>query len=156
MVRVAVNGAGTRWLWFAAVIVLAALIFYQSSHRSIKLQDQPFKVVFGEQRSQQSDDLEDAGHVLAHLGLYGALAFGIHRGLGGRGTGAALIAVGSAVLFGVSDELHQALGDSRRGSLYDVLTNLTGALLGLAASVILSAILSEEPRRYPRRRRRKG
>ena len=147
MVRVAAGAGQARWLWFLVALALAALIFYQSSHRSISLQDQPLNVVFGEQRSGNSDDLEDTAHILAHIGLYGALAFSLHRGLGGQGAGAAIAAVALAGLYGVSDELHQSLGDTRSGSVFDVGFDCIGALLGVAASVVVTAALTAAPSR---------
>jgi VanZ family protein len=150
MLRVAANGGTVRWLWIGVAVGLAALIFYQSSHSSIRLQDRPLNVVFGEQRSGSSEDLEDTAHILAHIGLYGALAFSLHRGLGGQGTGATMAAVGLAGLYGVSDELHQSLGDTRSGSAFDVAFDCIGAILGVAASLVVTAALSVGPSRGPR------
>jgi VanZ family protein len=134
MVRVLSPSPSIRWFWAAAAIALAAAIFYQSSQPSIRLQDQPLNVVFGDQRTAKSDEMEDTGHIAAHLGLYGALAFCLHRALGRPGLGAAAVAVALATAYGVSDEWHQSLGDTRSGSVYDVVTDFLGAALGTAAS----------------------
>ena len=72
-----------------------------------------------------------SGHSLAYLALavllVRALAGGLPRRIGVR-VGA--MALGIAVAYAVSDELHQSFVPGRDASAYDVITDTIGALAG--------------------------
>ncbi len=81
----------------------------------------------------------------AHLVLYASLAFLIYWALSHRALAVAwpalLVAFGLAVLFGVSDELHQAFVEGRVASEADVGLDTIGAAAGVAASWLLRTAL---------------
>jgi VanZ family protein len=66
---------------------------------------------------------------VAHALEYGGLGF-----LLGRGLGRPLPALWLAVLYGLSDELHQSFVPGREVSAGDLLADAVGALLGVRAS----------------------
>ncbi len=114
-----------RWvpalLWMAGIATL--------SHQSTPLGAQPA-----------------AGQAAAaHVVLYGGLAFLLYWALSRRSPGTAwaalLVSFGLAVLFGVSDELHQAFVEGRVASEADVAFDAMGACFGVAASWLLRTAL---------------
>lgn len=81
----------------------------------------------------------------AHVVLYGSLAFLLYWALSRRAPAVAwpalLVSFGLAVLFGVSDELHQAFVAGRVASEADVAFDALGAAAGVAASWLLRTAL---------------
>lgn len=78
----------------------------------------------------------DLQSVLGHLGAYAILALLLAWALlaGARPPLTALaIAWFVAVLYGVSDEIHQSFVPNRHPDVFDVLTDAAGAALALAA-----------------------
>ncbi|MEX2158320.1 MAG: VanZ family protein [Dehalococcoidia bacterium] len=99
--------------------------------------------------SQQSTPLgQHSGGMrsyLGHLVVYGALAMLLYRALRSGGSaldreGLALVlavAFALTVLYGVTDELHQAFVRNRTASETDLAVDAIGALVGLAAGLTL-------------------
>jgi VanZ family protein len=53
---------------------------------------------------------------------------------------AAVLAVGLATIYGISDELHQLLTPGRSADVHDVMADLVGAVIGVAAlSLVIAA-----------------
>ena len=74
--------------------------------------------------------------VLGHLGAYAVLALLLAWALlatGRRLPGTFALAWVLAVLYGVTDEIHQSFVPNRHPDLFDVLTDATGAAVALAA-----------------------
>ena len=114
--------------WLPAVLWMGG-IFYLSQQSS------PLGVESGASRA-----------VLAHLVLYGGLAALLFWALASRSAQlpwiAMAISFALAVLYGVTDELHQAFVDGRVASETDLLFDAVGALAGVAAAALLrTAIL---------------
>ena len=104
-----------RLPWVAAALLIAAFLFVESSFASPSV------------GGPRTNDLVSS---IAHLCIYGALAYCcLHAFSKGGIARAALIALG-VFLYGVSDELHQSLVPSREPSVTDAALDLTGALLG--------------------------
>jgi VanZ family protein len=111
-----------RWL---PAIAWMAVIFALSSISGLRVSDdaevdRPFRVV-------------------AHLGSYALLAGLLLFALAGAQRPAArhvALALGLAVLYGLSDEIHQAFVPSRTGRLDDVVTDSIGAVVGLAVAYV--------------------
>lgn len=99
--------------------------------------------------SQQSSPLGvDAGAsraALAHIALFGGLAALLYWGLAGRSSqfawAAMAISFALAVLYGVTDELHQAFVDGRVASEADLVIDAAGALAGVIAVSLLRLLL---------------
>jgi VanZ family protein len=68
-----------------------------------------------------------SGHMIG----YGILAGTYLRGVGDSSSRGYRLAWAMAVVYGVSDELHQAFVPGRMNSIWDVGINAVGALLGL-------------------------
>lgn len=68
----------------------------------------------------------------AHLFLYGVLALLLHWGLG-SGRRNLVLAFGLALIYGVSDEIHQAFVPGRVPDAFDLVSDALGAALALAA-----------------------
>jgi len=105
-----------RWPW-ALVLGYAALVFAVSSIPA---------------RAMPGGRLWDFDKVI-HAGEYGLFAVllwtALGRSVAWRGSTRALAVVVLATLYGVSDELHQALVPGRSSSGYDVIADGVGALL---------------------------
>lgn len=96
--------------------------------------------------SQQSAPLgatgSAAGSTVAHLGLYMSLAlllfWALARSAGPRSPGWALAAIAFAltVLYGVSDELHQAFVPGRTASEADLGLDAAGATIGVTLALL--------------------
>ena len=115
------RAAGTAgWL---AVAAWMALIFLLSAQPGLRLSE---------------DAAVDApARALAHMAVYGILGALLLHALGasraGRSTRrAAALAVGLAVLYGVSDEIHQSFVPDRSARATDLLLDAIGAVLGVA------------------------
>ena len=83
-----------------------------------------------------SDDasVDEPLRVIAHLGTYAILAGLLLFALTSRmppTAQAAVLAFGLAVLYGVTDEMHQAFVPDRTGQLSDVVTDAIGAAVGV-------------------------
>jgi VanZ family protein len=102
-----------------------------------------------------SDDaaVDRPARTLAHIGTYAVLALLLVRALLVRRRPARIVAGAAwvvAVLFGVSDELHQAFVPDRTGRPSDVLVDAIGAAIGVAvAFAILPAIDRRRRRSAP-------
>jgi VanZ family protein len=68
---------------------------------------------------------------LGHLTGYALLSYSILRGLGKKDLPTIVLAWFLTVLFGASDELHQAFVPGRQSTLIDVGIDAIGALLGV-------------------------
>lgn len=92
--------------------------------------------------------------VVAHLSLYTGLAFLFQWALTGGvarrrlAFGWALIAFALTVLYGVSDEVHQAYVPGRTLSLADVGLDAAGAVLGVGLALLTAAFLNARSLRY--------
>ncbi len=99
--------------------------------------------------SHQSSPLGvDAGAAraaLAHLALFGGLAALLYWPLAVRSAQVAwavmAISFALAVLYGVTDELHQAFVDGRVASETDLLIDAAGALAGVTGAALLRSLL---------------
>jgi VanZ family protein len=107
---------------------VAALIFLLSAQPGLRV----------------SDDAGVDGPVrhLAHVAVYALLTIAILHGLGGIGAGfgprVAGIAVAAAIVYGITDEIHQAFVPDRTGNLIDIAYDALGAFLGAAVAWIAS------------------
>lgn len=81
---------------------------------------------------------------LAHLALYGGLAALIYWPLASRSAKVAwatmAVSFALAVLYGVTDELHQAFIDGRVASETDLLIDAAGAVAGVIGAVLLRSL----------------
>jgi VanZ family protein len=116
--------------WGPAAVV-AGLIFLLSSQRGLRVSD---------------DAAVDAPvrHV-AHVVVYALLTLAILHGLGGLGAGfsprTAGIATAAAMLYGISDEVHQAFVPERTANLADLGYDALGALVGAAIAGVAAALM---------------
>lgn len=94
----------------------------------------------------------DAGahwSILAHLGLYTGLALLLFWALVGNGGGRlgtplwalATVTFALTVLYGASDELHQAFIRGRTASEADIAVDAAGATLGIALAVLADGLI---------------
>ena len=132
------NLLDARTAWALAAFAIALFIFVQSSRASIAIQDWPLSLVFGDSESDQSQSLDELGHGLAHVGVYAALAFCLHRAMGKLSLKATGIAAALAALYGVSDECHQSMVAVREAALRDVGLDVVGAVLGSFCSLLVA------------------
>ena len=130
-----------RLFWLACALAIAALIFFQSSRVAIAVQDRPLNLVFGESQEQRNVLLNEWGHAAAHLGLYAALAFCLHRAAGRASYTTGLLAVALASIYGIGDEWHQSLTSVRGASADDIALDFLGALTGAATSTLLYRVV---------------
>lgn len=77
---------------------------------------------------------------LVHAVVYAVLAALLVRATGGR----LALALAIAILYGVTDELHQALVPGRFADPFDALADAIGALLGVASTLAFSPRAKEE------------
>lgn len=123
----AAPGVGSAIRWAPAVLWMAGIALL--SHQASPLGAQP--------NASQA--------VAAHVALYGMLAFLLYWALSHRSIGTAwpalLVAFGLAVLFGFSDELHQAFVGGRVASEADVMIDAFGASVGVTAAWLLRTAL---------------
>lgn len=113
-------GWGRRLLPWVPVVAVMAVIFVLSSQSGLKVSedpavDKPFRV---------------SGHLLAYAVLAGTSLVALSWGRQPRLRDAA-VALVIAVLYGLSDELHQSFVPDRTGRLDDVVTDTVGALIGI-------------------------
>jgi VanZ family protein len=113
--------------WIPAIGVMA-VIFMLSSISGLRVSDDA--------------DVDRPARVLGHLGSYallgGLLLFAV-AGFTRPRAGHVLLAVALAILYGLTDELHQALVPERTGQIEDLLVDALGAGFGVGvAYVVLS------------------
>lgn len=109
-----------KWARLAAVVVWMGVIFFLSSQSRLPDLSPSF-----------SDSLQD---VLGHFVAYGALAVLTFWALEGFGAARpALWALVVALLYGLSDEFHQAFVPGRHPDPLDIATDLAGAAAALLA-----------------------
>lgn len=117
-------------------MIWMAIIFIGSSHSNVVLSESPSK-----------DNLMKN---LAHIGEYAILAFLIFRALYNReeksffSKYAWFWALIGAVLYGVSDEIHQMYVPTRTAYLGDILMDGVGATMGLLFAIIVYTSLSDK------------
>jgi VanZ family protein len=111
--------------------------------------------------SQQSSPLgaspSDATSSLAHLGVYAVLAVLLYWALWAAvarddpelAVIAATVAFGLTVLYGVSDELHQAFVPGRTASERDLAIDALGAVLGVGLALAVQKALAASRRPDP-------
>jgi len=132
-----------RLRWLPALGVMA-VIFVLSSQSGLRV----------------SADAEVDGplRTLAHFSVYALLAAALLYAVSGPRRPSAMsatIAVAVAMLFGVSDEIHQAFVPDRTGQLQDVLVDGMGAVVGaLVALALLRSATSRAGQPLPWSRRR--
>ena len=91
--------------------------------------------------------------IVAHVGLYAGLALLLHWALAGvsRSRGMAVAwaaaAVALAVLYGVSDEIHQTFVLGRTASAVDIAFDAAGAGLGVGLALLATALLNARSER---------
>jgi VanZ family protein len=119
-----------RWLRWLAALAWAAGIFYLS-HQSA-----PLGQTAGAPQSN-----------LAHLAIYAVLAVLLFWALSypnGRSSSPlwarASVAFALTVLYGVSDELHQAFVPGRSATEADIVVDAAGAALGLTAALTVALL----------------
>ncbi len=120
------------WRW-GPVVIWMVIIFIGSSHSNVALSESPSK-----------DNLMKN---LAHIGEYAILAFFIFRALYNREKSFFSkhtwfwVLIG-AILYGVSDEVHQMFVPTRTAYLGDILMDGVGAGVGLLFGIIVYTFLS--------------
>ncbi len=124
-----------RMLWhWGPVVIWMVIIFIGSSHSNVVLSESPSK-----------DNLVKN---FAHIGEYAILAFLIFRALFNReergffSKYAWFWALIGAILYGVSDEVHQMFVPTRTAYLGDILMDGVGAGMGLLFGIIIYIFLS--------------
>jgi VanZ family protein len=91
--------------------------------------------------------------IVAHVGLYAGLALLLRWALvgaarsRGRAVAWAAAAFALAVLYGVSDEIHQAFVPGRTASVVDIAFDAAGAGLGVGLALLATALLNARPMR---------
>ncbi len=92
--------------------------------------------------------------IFAHVSLYVGLAFLLQWALTGGAVrrrlvfGWAPIAFALTVLYGVSDEVHQAFVPGRTPALIDITFDAAGAMLGVALALLTAALLNARSLRH--------
>jgi VanZ family protein len=136
-----------RALWALAAIAIATFIFVQSTRPAATVDDTPLRIILpGSATLEQKQRWDEWGHEVAHFGLFFGLAFTSLRAYGRTTMSAALAVAGGTLLYGVSDELHQALVPARDASAKDLGLDLLGAVSGSLGQVALLALISRRPR----------
>lgn len=75
-------------------------------------------------------NLDKSGHIAAHFLLFGFIAFCLAKAAGHRSPKAVIGVIMIATLYGLSDELHQAIVPVRNASGQDLLVDMLGACDG--------------------------
>jgi VanZ family protein len=113
-----------KWLRLAAVVAWMALIFFLSSQSRLPDLSPSF-----------SDALQD---ILGHFLAYGALALLVVWALEAFGVSRpALWALVVVLLYALSDEFHQSFVPGRHPDLFDIATDVAGALVALALLAVV-------------------
>ena len=131
---IASAGRAARWL---AVAMWMGGIFYLS-----------------QQTAPLGATVSNLESIVAHLSLYTGLAFLFQWALTGSAVrrrlvfGWALIAFALTVLYGVTDEVHQAFVPGRTTSLADIALDAAGAMLGVGLALLTAALLNARSLRH--------
>jgi VanZ family protein len=136
------DNSRTRLLWTGATLGIAAAIFVQSSLPSLTIPGWAVELIFGEAQAQSGEEANDLAHAVAHLCLYGALAFCIERAIGAQSLRGAGVATAIAFLYGISDEWHQSMIAAREASTFDLGLDLIGAVVGSGSALRLARLWS--------------
>ena len=122
-----------RMLWYwGPVVIWMVIIFIGSSHSNVVL----------------SETHDNSAKNLAHIGEYAILAFLIFRALFRKqeksllSRYAWLWALIGAILYGVSDEIHQMFVPTRTAYLGDIFMDGVGTGMGLLFAIIVYSFLS--------------
>ena len=119
--------------WGPAVVVMGLIFLFSSIHmKPPKFSVEPFKLI-------KEFVLLKGGHLLG----YALLALALRRGLRLRGWKGVASTMGCALLFALSDELHQSFVPGRSARLIDVGIDLLGAVLGLVIARALGIELND-------------
>lgn len=133
-----------RILWSAAALLVMAVIFVFSSQPTLESEtaSDAFAGLFNLEQLDLATRVSNQPILfgltvrkLAHVCLYAALGFCVYQALAGARRRLGL-AAGIALLYGALDEAHQGLV-GRYGRWQDVLIDLVGVALGLAAALLL-------------------
>jgi len=130
------------WYW-GPVVIWMVIIFIGSSHSNVVL----------------SETHDNSIKNLAHIGEYAILAFLIFRALNNReekgffSKHTWFLALIGAILYGVSDEIHQMFVPTRTAYLGDIFMDGVGAGMGLLFAIIVYTFLSGQF--FPKRLRNK-
>ncbi len=115
-----------RLPWLTVTILIALLIFFLSSRPA---------------PSTGASTLDAPASYAAHFLLYAVLAFSLLKTLTpATGRGASLVVL-AVLLYGISDELHQATVATRDASVADAAVDFVGAVAG----VLLPRAFQHEP-----------
>lgn len=104
-----------RLLVWLPALIWATVIFLLSAQPSDRLPDLGF------------DGQSILGHLLTYALLMGLLVFALHRSTRLPDTRVWVLAFLLVALYGASDEFHQSFVPGRHTTLFDWLTDLTGA-----------------------------
>lgn len=111
---------------WVAVLAWMGLIFMLSAQSGLRVSAD----------AEVDRPLRSLAHVVTY-GILAALLLGALRASGSSVRASLAGAVMLAVLYGVSDEVHQAFVPDRTGQVGDVLLDAVGAALGAGAGVLL-------------------
>lgn len=142
----------TKWriFWIIASLLVMAIIFYFSSQASGKSEDLSdafagiLKLEHTDKTTRVSNQALFLGltlRKLAHIVLYAALGFCLCNTFSNI-RGKSCWAVGIGYAYAVLDEIHQNFS-KRQGKWEDTLIDLVGIAIGIAASILLTAILQK-------------
>lgn len=111
-----------RWLYWPPLLAYAGLIFYMSS---IPYPSKDFPGLF--------DQLNDKVIHFVEYGVLGVLCYRVCRWALGPWCAARAVslAITAAVLYGVSDELHQTFVPPRSGDVFDLIADAMGAAVAV-------------------------
>ncbi len=119
-----------RWFYWLPALAVMVLIFVLSSQSGLRVSED----------AAVEKPLRVTGHLLAFGTLAGLLLVALCWGRPPRLRDAAM-ALGITVVYGLTDELHQAFVPDRTGRLDDVVTDTIGALAGLAVVYLVLTLL---------------
>jgi len=123
----------TLWYW-GPVVIWMAIIFIGSSHSNVVLSESPSK----------DNLMKNLGHIIE----YALLGFLIFRALSSKKGDTLtsryvwLWSLTGAILYGVSDEVHQMFVPTRTAYLGDILMDGVGAGMGVLFAIIVYTSLS--------------
>ncbi len=116
----------SRWLWTLCAIAIVAFTLIESSMAAPSVGS-----------PTTTEDL----HVVAHFLIFGSLAFCGMKAWGRMDLVSFAVMAAAALLFGISDEVHQMFVSSRDASLKDVFVDMVGALVGASLPLLIRAAL---------------